>query len=613
MPESRKPRKPTAPRQRKPPGAADGESQPELIIRDVAAMTVWLRKNIGRGHLSSLFARNLGEHTEIVHCPREGEDGYVPLTDDKAASDGIAQVRRLDPGQLTARIQLTYDCRQEIRTKDGQPLKVPAMFPERPAKVMTGAADMLKGLRTLRGVIHAPMVRADGTVLDTPGHDRATGLYYLPAERDMEKMRPVPACPSAKDVRDAVALLNYPVSKFPFVHPDHLTNWLGLLLTPMLRELSPGPYKMGAFDAHEAGSGKTLLVRTIEAVYGGVFRSELPEDKAEFRKQITSILHKTTSPVVIFDNVRGVLRSSVLEGLLTSAVWDDRPLGRTGYLTLKNDRLWLITGNNLQIGGDAPRRVVSVAIDPETPNPHLRTFDFNPVDWTRAHRTDIVRALLVVVRHWVAEGRPVTKRPDEGFGTWLSTVDGILGACGVAGTFDSEATRLVEAVKPEDEDWAAFLRAVYDVFADETWTVSDLVRSLELGESGKLKASGGARQLSPEDLPGELPGKARGEGGPAGVARSLGRWCANHRGQWVDGLSVHHVSTSHGVKVWQVRAAGAEPAELAADGSSGPGATVTPLTGRRGRSGERDRPPRSADIDDGRDLQAGPDGRVRYR
>jgi hypothetical protein len=44
----------------------------------------------------------------------------------------------------------------------------------------------------------------------------------------------------------------------------------------------------------------------------------------ELRKSITAALMDTTAPVITFDNLTGVVRSSVLEALLTTKSWIDR-------------------------------------------------------------------------------------------------------------------------------------------------------------------------------------------------------------------------------------------------------------------------------------------------
>jgi len=191
-----------------------------------------------------------------------------------------------------------------------------------------------------------------------------------------------------------------------------------LLLTPLLRELCPPPYKLGAIMARQPGSGKTLLAQLLRIVHGGVFRSELPNDKPELAKQLTSILTQTTAPVITWDNVTGLLHSSILEGLVTSDEFTDRLLGGNTYVTAVNDRLWTLTGNNLALGGDLVRRALWVTIDPRVPDPHLRTGFAIPnlPDHVRRNRGEILRALVILVAAWRDAGSPTAETSSDIFG-----------------------------------------------------------------------------------------------------------------------------------------------------------------------------------------------------
>jgi len=162
----------------------------------------------------------------------------------------------------------------------------------------------------------------------------------------------VPEKPTEREIASARGLIAELLQDFPFVTMHDRAAYIGLLLTPLIRAIAPPEYKMFAISAHQAGSGKTLLADLARIIHGGVFRAELPAEEAEIRKQITTILDITTGPIVNFDNVTGVVRSSTLAGLLTSDVWDDRVLGTNTLARCVNDRVWVLTGNNMSLGGD---------------------------------------------------------------------------------------------------------------------------------------------------------------------------------------------------------------------------------------------------------------------
>lgn len=529
------------------------QAEADLLVNVTnAAITAgWLRYAIGTGPLAGMFLRG----GSLVYTPRIGEQGYVPLRDGEDA-DGPAQVRPVTKDSLTARIQYTYEVIKTSVDDEGEEVRTPAMFPASVANLAVSAPDLLPNLRHLRGVIHSPVVRPDGSVITAPGYDQQTDLLYLPPAG--LTVPEVPESPTGEQVAAAVALLDEMVADFRFVTAHDRSNYYGLLLTPLLRAMVPPPYKLGAIGAPQPGSGKTLLANIMRSVHGGVFRSEIPGDDAELKKQITSILAVTTGPVVTFDNVTGVLRSSTLAGLLTSARWDDRLLGSTNMVQLPNDRMWVVTGNNVVLGGDLPRRTVWVTIDPAVPDPHLRTgFKIPNLEaWAGDRRGVLLAALLTLVRHWVALGRPTTKRSADSFGRWIEAVEGILTAAGIEGGFDHSGS-VKQGTGTDDEEWAEFLAAVQRVYGDRTWTVREVLDQVDIS-SGGLTGPGWeeSHPISLEALPTELADKIGRSGNPRSVAKSLGRWLMNRDGRWANRTTVRAAGTDRkAVKLWRIEAA----------------------------------------------------------
>lgn len=537
-PTSAPPAKPAA-----PAGPPSRVWAPELDVTNTMLAADWLRDEAGRGKLAGLFKRL----DAVVHTPREGDEGYVPLTEGADDHDGPAQVRAVTDSNLASRISYTYGVYREVKRGDDME-KIPALFPRSAARTALDVPDMLPNLRPLRGVIHSPVFRADGSLLEQPGYDDTTGLLHLP-----EPGLIVPAVADVPD-RDQVAaagrLLLEMIDGFPFVSPHHRANYLGCLLTPLLRAMCPPPYKLHAIEAHQPGSGKTLLANLARWIHGGVFRAEVPEDDTELRKQVTSILSVTTGPVIVLDNLSGALKSSVLAGLLTSAQWDDRPLGTTAWTRCVNDRLWTITGNNLAIGGDLPRRTIRTAIDPGQPNPELRTgFAIEDLEaWVKDHRGQLLHALLTMVRGWVAGGMPMAApRASDGYARWVRTIDGILRHAEIDGEFDHRSTQIQAGT--DDDDWGDFLHAIHVHLKSDSWTVKELLGKFS---NGNLIDTGG---IPLDALPGDLSDRAGRHGnGIMGLAKSLGKWLGNREGRWAGGLTVRSAGfRSDKTKLWQIQ------------------------------------------------------------
>lgn len=521
------------------PVADDPSTAPVDVTNESDALK-WLAAEVGRGRLSGVFRRGL----ELVHTPRIGEHGYVEPKDERDEA-GPAQVRRIDALELARRVDHGYTV-----TRQRQKHTVPSMFPQSVAARAASATDLLGNVRNLRGVTHTPIVLRDGSILDVAGYDAASGMLYLPdASLTVPK---VSDQPTRAEVKEAGELLLSMVEGFPFLAVHDRANYLGALLTPLLRPLVPPPYKLVAIGAPQQGSGKSLLASILREVHGGVFKSEFPTNDDELRKFITSTLDATTAPVVQFDNVAGVLKSSVLDGLLTSSEWSDRLLGQNQMLSLANDRLWIATGNNVHIGGDLERRTLWVTINANMEHPETRTgFKIPDLEgWVREHRGKLLWALLTMIRAWVVAGAQEPERPtSDGFGRWVAVLRGILDhaelgeAVGVVGHEDTAQGK----ADPEDEEWAVFLAAAHRVFGSEPWTTSDLLDRTTEREFVNTTLD---RELVYEELPGDIAEKlARSK---VGGTKSLGKWLGFRDKRWAGGLSVQHVGDRRGSKLWLV-------------------------------------------------------------
>ena len=503
-----------------------------MDVRNDALAADWLRTELGRGELSGILRRA----DMLVHTPQVGEHGYVPPKDLGLVDAGPAQVRPITTIGIKSLIETRYLCWKNITIQDGDKrsrVKVAALFPQQAAQSACEAARLgehAPNLKTLHGVTHTPMMRPDGTVLDRPGYDTATGFLYLP-DPDLN-VPPIPDQPTPDQINAAVKLILTPVAEFPFVSDDDRATWIGLLFTPALRPLLRGPYQMGVITATNPGSGKTLLATMIRIAHGGVQRGELPRDADELRKSITAVLMDTTAPVITFDNLTGVIRSSVLESLLTSKTWTDRWLGQNRSVTATNDRLWLATGNNAAFGGDLARRIATVRLDPPEANPHLRK-DFKIKDleaWMHEHRGELLTAILTVARGWVAAGRPAEVVRSDDYAPWVGGLRGLFGSAGFPGVFGGGRSEV--AVSSDDEEWHGFLVELHDAFGTEPFTVKDLV--------AELRDPFGGGRIDPAALPGDLAEKwshIRG-GRDGGFRKSLGWWLKNRLGRYASGWTL---------------------------------------------------------------------------
>jgi hypothetical protein len=491
---------------------------PRLLVESAATMAYWLQQELGQGRLAGFFARS----GQVVHTPRVSELGYVPAPE--TGDNGPAEIRPVTPDTLAAKLQFLYACYklQKVKKDSPETIEVPAMFPLAAAKAVVNAPEALSGLRKLRGITHTPMVRADGSVLAEPGYDAATGYLYLPGEG--VNVPAVPDEPSEVDLATAFNMVHRMIDGFPFATDEDRANYIGLLLTPLMRQITPPTYKMFGISAHQPGSGKSLLAHIAGIIHGSVLRSEVPDEEAEWRKMTSSILSTTSAPVVVLDNVTGQLRSSVLAGLLTAqGEIQERELGKSSNLSYVNDRLWVVTGNNMVLGGDLVRRTVTIMIDPDMANPEART-DFAIKDlprWVAEHRNEILWSLLVLIRSWVVAGRdgPV-RRQSDGFAAWERAVGGILAQAGVAGGFDQESGKRA-AGGGDDDGLAQVLDHLWEKFGGSTWTSAQALAP----DAGEMVFD--SRDWLPVSTLAKLS-RSEAEG-----RKSFGYWLRHRLGRWV--------------------------------------------------------------------------------
>lgn len=498
------------------PAAAPQQVQ-AIAVPDSVTATRWLADTLGTGKLSGIFLKD----GQLVHCVRYGEDGFQEVSN---GHQDFQQVKPVTVDSLVAQLSASYSF-GKIDGRSGTPKLV--LFPRDAASVAVHAPHELPNVRTLRGATTVPVVRADGSILDTAGYDDATGLLYEP-DAGMEQVQ-VPEIPTGGEIAQARAWVDEVIGGFPFSTPSDRVNFVTFLLTPFLRIALPGPRKLVVLDARQPGTGKTLLAQVAHMIHGGVMRGPLPGDEPEVAKDVATILMNTSSPVVTFDNVEGLVRSTTLTSLLTSVRYTGRVLGSNTQYDQLNDRVWSITGNNVAIGGDLARRCLWVDIDAGVPDPQNRTgFKHNLHQFVPQNRPRIVWALLTLIRGWQAAGAPSDPaKGSDSYAEWIRVCDAICRFAGYDGTVGSGAHQIT--MSSDDEEWSQFLEALHDAFGDQSFTSKTVIAATQpYGNDTGVSV--------PENvLPGPILDK---RSQAASAAKSLGRWFTNRKGRWADGYRI---------------------------------------------------------------------------
>ncbi|MFA5999319.1 MAG: hypothetical protein WC747_04845 [Candidatus Babeliales bacterium] len=255
----------------------------------------------------------------------------------------------------------------------------------------------------LVGVINAPTLRVDGSILDTPGYDPISGLLFFPGDCEFKK---IPENPTHQDAVNAKDVLLKLLEDFPFEDEASKSVALAAILTVLIRKsLLTAP--LFGFTAPKMASGKSLLADVVALISTGKSNSVISqaENETEEKKRIMSVLIEGDA-IVCFDNVEKPFKSAALCSILTQAEYKDRLLGGNETRTVLTNTTFLVTGNNLVFLGDISTRSLLCKLDPQVERPEERSFTLNLRKYIPQHRAKLVTAALTILRAYHVAGRP---------------------------------------------------------------------------------------------------------------------------------------------------------------------------------------------------------------
>ena len=168
----------------------------------------------------------------------------------------------------------------------------------------------------LHGVIEAPTLRPDGSLLDTPGYDPETYLYL-----ETSMTFPVlPDTPAYEDAKRALCVLAEPFCDFPFANPHEKAAALAAVLSLTCRATIGGSaVPLFGITSTIRASGKGLLCDAIATLATGRAASEwAPTSDPEEERKGLFTLALEGDPLVCIDNCLYPLGSLALDSALTA-------------------------------------------------------------------------------------------------------------------------------------------------------------------------------------------------------------------------------------------------------------------------------------------------------
>lgn len=404
-------------------------------------------------------------------------------------------------------------------------------------------------IRPIAGVADAPVLRPDGSVVQTDGYDPETKVVL--ALRG--SFPQVPEFPTLDDAKAAVGVLHDVVSDFRFERPEHRSAFLASVLTIIGRFAFTGPSPLFLVDANIRGAGKGLLCQVASVI--GVGRttpvSGAPSDAEETRKTITAAAI-CGDRIILFDNVEGKFGDASLDRALTCDRWRDRVLGKSEQVDLPLNPVWLATGNNIVIGADTARRVVHIRLDVLEEKPEERR-DFkhpNLLAYVQSERARLYVAGLTILAAYMKAGMP--EQAIDPFGSFEGWSRLVRSAVVFAGEVDpclgrkyltESADSAFEAISTLISSWREYDPTNEGVIAAHL--IAELYASDGLGQSGE---PGRRLRAALDGLPGMNPS------GKAPTARLLGNCLRRFRRRVVGGvfLDTDKAREASAGKLWRL-------------------------------------------------------------
>lgn len=445
---------------------------------------------------------------------------------------GALLVRSIEPDWLVYRLTRAADFRSWYeRTKEWKPTDCPAKV----AKTLLANSGAWRA-PVLRGLVEAPTLRGDGSILAEPGYDEESGLLFDPGS---ETFAPIPETPSREEALAALLELRDLVHESPFVEEADESVALAAILTALVRRSLPSAPAFG-FSAPKMRSGKTALAETVGLLATGRQCAVLSQaDKAEEeRKRLLAVLLEG-DPVLLFDNLERPFGSDVIAQALTQPSIRDRLLGASKMATAPTCATILATGNNLVFAGDTSSRVLRCDLDPRMERPEERDFERDLFAYVRQNRGRLVASALTILRAYHVAGRPELGLSRwAGFAEWSGWVRSSLVWLGMADPCDTR--RRIEAEDPVRRDLVGLLSAWHGVFGEERRTAADVRHRIE----GDALSS---EEMTLRDAAFAVAGDGRGL-----RLRAFGRYLSSHQNRIEGGYRIERAGDRQGSAVWRV-------------------------------------------------------------
>jgi len=331
-------------------------------------------------------------------------------------------------------------------------------------------------LPELSMIFETPTMRLDGSIVDRPGWDKTTGIFFMPRAGEHWN---IPNNPTSNQIKAAKEALLEVHCDFPFEKECHRAAAIAGILT-LLSGLIYSNRPLFMWDANVRGAGKTLGADVCSLIATGRDFPKMTQgiDASEDDKRITALAMAGARSALI-DNIVGKFGNSSIDTAITSeGSWKCRLLGQNRTWEGPIFITWFATGNNIEVQGDLSRRVIPIKIMSEEERPEQRT-GYRHSDlraWVRSERVRLATAGLTILRGYQVAGKPDQKLINFGsFEDWSKTVRNAVVWAGLADPYEGNE----DIQQKADTDAVALgnlLQAWYATFREIPITLAKIAK-----------------------------------------------------------------------------------------------------------------------------------------
>ena len=490
------------------PGARSADGKPEILL-----------PCIGRPH--SEFGAELGMATAPALDLFNYSDTLVEIRlQHKATTQGAIpghMIRTVTPLRLVTSVERSVTTGVLQEDEAGDHVFMPTSMSEQHSRITAENSGFLHRLPYISRILDVPVpvLGEDGKlVYPLPGYDKRFETWLNPDAPQIRTM----GVSEALDLLFGELLANAEDGGFWWHDNQSRIHALARLITPFCRGLMNWKRApLWIYDGNREGSGKDTCADVTHNLYTGRNVTGAPLSKEgddEMRKRITAALIQGAR-FFHLANMKGHVRYAALEAATdNSGFWEDRVLGASESVTLRNETEFSISANNATWEPDIERRCrrIRLRFTPEYVNGHRYKHE-SVLEWVRQHRSDLLSAVNALVANWARAGRPPGPTPFTSFPEWGRVVGGVLHCAGlqdpclpheessVSGDKDTDAMRRFFAIGHErfGSQWTN-KDAVYDWVRD-TEAVQELFEWIDFSQKrgtisfGKLLARFDGREL----------------------------------------------------------------------------------------------------------------------